>query len=173
MRRENSPKALIFALATVAGIAVLGLQACTNGSPTALRKTTESAVMPLTMLFESQQSGVQEMLRLVVRDQATWATVWAELEGSATNSAPTPRIDFSKEIVLVATLGTKPTGGYTISLGPSYQTDQEVTAYVQKEVPGRKCGAAEMVTHPFSVASLTRTSLPVRFVETEEVKECG
>jgi hypothetical protein len=149
------------------------MQGCADASPTELVKSSQSAVMPLNTVIESEQSGIQVPQRMVIRDEATWEAVWAQLQGASTSSLPMPQIDFTKNMILVATLGTKPTSGYTVTFGPTYETDTQVTAYVQKTVPGRKCGTAEMVTHPFSVASLPRTDLVVKFVETEEVKDCG
>jgi hypothetical protein len=173
MRRTNSPKILTSARVGCAGIALIAMQACANDSPTELVKSSQSAVMPLNTVIESEQSGIQVPQRMVIRDEATWETVWAELEGPSTNAMPIPQIDFTRNMILVATLGTKPTAGYTVSLGPTYETDTQVTTYVQKTSPGKKCGTAEMVTHPFSAASLPRSDLVVKFVETEEVKDCG
>ena len=162
------------AVALAAGVAGFGLQGCgAAASPTNVADlASQSSFLSMRTVLESQNSAAEEPERLVIRDQATWDLVWAGLLGTPGAPATQPFVDFRKEIVLVAALGTKPNAGYTVSLGPTVQVDNAVTATVRKQVPGARCGSADMVTHPLSIATIPRTDLRVEFVENEQVNDC-
>jgi hypothetical protein len=174
MRSRIRRSGLGITIAAVAGIAALGLQGCADAaSPLApSAKVVETAAVPMRTVLESQNSQVQTPRRLVIRSEAAWEEVWAELQGQGASSATRPEVDFRKEIVLLAALGTKPNAGYTVSLGPTVQVGDVVTATVRKVMPGARCGSADVVTHPFSIATIPATDLPVDFVEAEEVADC-
>src|SRR3954469_11187774 len=50
-------------------------------------------------------SGFMARTRLVVRDQATWESVWMQLTGGIQPKPPTPAVNFEKDMVLVAGMG--------------------------------------------------------------------
>ena len=67
--------------------------------------------MPMSTVFESQSSAVQDVRRVVIRDEPTWEAVWAELQGQSTNPVPRPAIDFSRDALPDRSQLLMPIGG--------------------------------------------------------------
>jgi hypothetical protein len=102
--------------------------------------------------------GRVEPETLVIKDQHSWADIWTELK----QDPPQPTLD-DKHMAVVIFSGTKRTAGYTISVRGAHEEDgRDVVEYVETgPAPGR--AAAQMLTHPWVVAILPATTLPVIF----------
>ena len=70
-------------------------------------------------------SGIGQSERLVVRDNATWQTVWTSIWRGMMPTPALPNVDFTKEMVIIAARGTRSTGGY--SRRPSTSRDFSVS----------------------------------------------
>src|SRR5262249_55045159 len=60
-------------------------------------------------------SGMEMQQHLVIRNAATWTAVWQQIRGYGETTAA-PVVDFARQVVIVAALGAKPTGGYSINI---------------------------------------------------------
>jgi hypothetical protein len=148
------------------------LTACSS-SPAAVETTETPTAVHVTVIAAAQQSDVQDVRRLVIRDRETWAQVWAELQGPQSRPTELPEADFAREIILVATLGRKPTSGYRVEFGAMRAEGDALEVEVRKESPGMKCGTAQVLTSPYAIAKATRTDSPVKFLELETTRACN
>jgi hypothetical protein len=57
------------------------------------------------VLLESWQSGFDDPLRQIVRDSATFASLWSKAFAGQEHPAPLPHVDFSRDEVIVAATG--------------------------------------------------------------------
>lgn len=81
---------------------------------------------------------------------------------------PALEIDFSKEMVVVAAMGERPTSGYWIYIDGACEVDGRVEVFVSS-VEGSACsgvGQFTVLTYPADGVRLPRTDLPVVFRET-------
>jgi hypothetical protein len=119
-------------------------------------------------------SGFDKPTRLVVRDVVTWQTVWSQIYLRGSPVPPLPAIDFSREMVVVAALGSHSSGGYSILLdGASEAAADGVAVTVNSSSPGSNCIVTEAFTQPLDVARLPLRHGPVSFVEQSRVSNCG
>jgi len=95
---------------------------------------------------------------LVIKDQRAWTNLWAELK----RDPPQPTLD-DKHIAVAIFSGTKPTAGYTVSVrGAHEESGRYVVEYVETgPAPGKM--VAQVLTHPWVVAILPASTLPVVF----------
>ena len=114
-------------------------------------------------------SGFEERERLVVRDPATWATVWDRLIGSQRPKPALPEVDFNRHMVLVASSGTKPSGGFTLAI----ERYEGGTAHVLFTSPGRSCGTTAALTNPADAVLVPRTGNSVQWADRNSTHECG
>lgn len=115
-------------------------------------------------------AGIWDQLRLVVRDRDTWFDVWKRLHSLdprlGRSSVPLlPEIDFSREIVVVAAMGSRPTSGYFISIDRAYERDNLVEVVV-RSVENRGSGLA-IPTAPLVIVRLPKPERSVKFREIE------
>jgi hypothetical protein len=117
-------------------------------------------------------SGYEEPTRLVVRSQEEWTRVWATLVARQSPTPPLPEVDFGTEMLLVAAMGTRNTGGYTIDIPTAVTRDGTLTAKVREESPGPNCILTQAVTTPAVVVRALRHDGSVEFVEEDGVHTC-
>jgi KaiC/GvpD/RAD55 family RecA-like ATPase len=113
-------------------------------------------------------TGFSEPARLVVDDQVELEQVWARLGTRPEN----PVVDFGRELVLVAAMGGRPTGGYSVRVEEVRAYADHVTVHVVETSPGRSCVTTQALTAPAEAVKIPRTSLEVRFRTTQSVHEC-
>jgi hypothetical protein len=120
----------------------------------------------------SQYSGFGARRRLVVRDAATWDSVWTRFVGSVRPVPATPAVDFTTQMVLVATMGTKNSGGYSISIDAVNQNEQGTIAVVRETSPGTRCAVTGALTSPAVAVFVPLNPGPVSFREKAEIRSC-
>jgi len=109
------------------------------------------AWIPITgsTIVQSNLSDFSASTRLVVGDTGTWRTIWPKLHGVPT--PPVPRVDFANTTILLAALGGRGTGGYSITIDSIARQDGRLLVHVTEVSPGRSCGVTEAITLPVHV----------------------
>jgi hypothetical protein len=116
-------------------------------------------------------SGMRQSQRLIVRDAATWLGTWASISNSVP-SQPAPNVNFATQMVVVAALGERTSGGYTIRVDSALRTTDGLTIWIGTVSAGAHCGTVTMLTQPVDIASLPRVDGAVRFVDVPSVVDC-
>lgn len=83
-----------------------------------------------------------------------------------------PKIDFSREMIVMLALGTRPSGGYGIIVDKAYLRVGRLEKVVRKESPGRNCSVTMELTKPVDVVRLPKIDREVVFREKEIVHSC-
>ena len=117
-------------------------------------------------------SGLTDRQRLVVRDAVTWTQVWDRIWHGRSPVPELPQIDFAGEMVVVAALGQRPTGGYDILVDSAEANQEGLTVRVRTISPGRTCMVTQALTQPVDIARLPRTEGAVRFEDRAEARVC-
>jgi hypothetical protein len=147
----------------------LGIGGRTDEGSTTVQPTHEVVVREIP--FEVYASGVQGGPRRVNRiydTQAKWDVALAELVVPEN----LPPVDFEKEILIAAFMGTQSTGGYEVSIGKVLDRGGESEAYVTEYAPGAGCVTAQVVTAPFVVVKTPIINKKVKFFANREVRNC-
>jgi hypothetical protein len=123
--------------------------------------------------------GIWDQLRLVVRDRDGWLDVWKRIHRFDPNRGPypepplLPEIDFSREMVIVAAMGVRPTSGYAIIIDVAYAYERNYRLeVVVRSVENRNCLAFQTMTAPIDIVRLPKTEQFVVFREIEVVPDC-
>ena len=117
-------------------------------------------------------TGVTEHARLVLGDEATWTALWSRVVTNLFPHPPAPAVDFGRNMVVAAAMGTKPTGGFAIAIDSAYRANGHIYVVVGESSPGDRCAVPQMITAPFAAVLLPRSSDPVLFVERTVVSRC-
>ena len=111
-----------------------------------------------------------EGFRLVIRNRDEFSDFWKRLTARAEPSGwvpPLPEIDFSKEIIVVAAMGTRPTSGYGIIIDGVCEANGQVEVFVTSYDNAACSMQLQVVTAPADAVRLPRTDLPIVFRETQ------
>jgi hypothetical protein len=113
---------------------------------------------------KGDMSGVQVPREVVVRTPAEWKALW--IDHSPIEKLPV--VDFTQKMVVGIFLGTKPSAGHEVEIVSTRIQDGElIVEYVRKQ-PGRGTMAAQMLTSPYHLVSVTKHAGNVRFVQAQE-----
>jgi hypothetical protein len=124
--------------------------------------------------------GIWDQLRLVVRDREVWVDVWKRIHwldpyrGPYPEPPPLPEIDFSREMVVVAAMGRRPSSAYAVVIDSAHAYERNYRLeIIVRSVENRKgCAAFAVMTAPIDIVRLPKTDRSVIFRETEVVPDC-
>lgn len=119
-------------------------------------------------------SGLREPQRTVVRDEAAWRALWSAIWRGTSPEPALPPIDFAREMVVVAALGERNTGGYGILIDSATTTSGgPLVVWIRSIRPGPGCMTTQALTQPVDAARLPRSEAAVEFREQPAVADCG
>jgi hypothetical protein len=114
----------------------------------------------------------ENALRLVIKNRDEFNDFWKQLTARVPPGGwvpPLPEIDFSKEIIVVAAMGARPSSGYWTIIDGACEVDGQVEVFVSN-VEGTACaghGQFPAETYPADAVRLPQTDLPIVFRETQ------
>ena len=117
-------------------------------------------------------SGIGQAARIVVADRGEWERVWARMWHNHHPVPPVPAVDFDRELVIVAAMGARHTGGYSIRVDEARSYGDHVTIHAVETSPGRGCVTTQAFTAPVDVVKIPRTAAEIRFRTSPVVREC-
>ncbi|HEX8238547.1 MAG TPA: protease complex subunit PrcB family protein [Allosphingosinicella sp.] len=136
------------------------------------------AGLPLARFDERIQSsfrhmsGVHEQRLLAIRSAAEWQGQWRRITARQGEPPRLPPVDFRREMLLIAAMGPKPSGGYRVAIDKVVEQSGELLAFVRFIEPGRRCGAIAAVTSPVDVVRLPASPKNLRWVVERETADC-
>ena len=116
-------------------------------------------------------SGIREAKQEVVKNADAWEKLWKQHSTAAGSSDKIPTVDFSKEMVVVATMGTKRTGGYTIEIVDVEAKDKTLRISVKKTSPPPDAMTIQALTAPFHFVAVPKSDLKTEFVEVKPAEK--
>lgn len=107
-----------------------------------------------------------------MRDAAAWRDTWTRLTARTGPPVAQPQVDWAREMVLVATLGRRRSGGYAIRIESIRREGGELVAEVTQTAPGPRCGETAALTAPADVVIVPRSDAAVRWRVRDVVADC-
>lgn len=134
-----------------------------------------SASVVLFEAIEGARSAfslIPDRRRLVIRDETEWRSFWRDLYGNVTPPPEPPDVDFGRQIVIAATMGQRPTGGYAIDIEDIFEDSDTLFPVVVETSPGPQCITTQVITAPAVAVLVNRATSAVSFVERTETIDC-
>lgn len=131
--------------------------------------------IPLTQLvtLNAANNVFTSQTTLVIRNQESWQELWSRMNATILPAPPpVPVVDFTKEVVLVAAAGTRPTGGFSVAITSAAESGSEVVAKATVTSPGRNYIVTQALPSPVHAVTGARREAPIRFQVRQEVRNC-
>ena len=123
-------------------------------------------------VLQAQYTGLVERERAVIRDAQTWSQFWSRAHRNVMPQPPAPTIDFTRNIVVAAAMGTRSNGGFSIGIEQVYAADGDLYVVVEERSPGPNCITTQALTAPVAAVRVPRPGAPVSFIERSETFRC-
>ncbi len=108
--------------------------------------------------------------RLVIRDEGAWMEFLTGLAGPMLEELPEVRdVNFTRNIILVAALGQRPTAGYGVSIEAVYESGGRLFVDVLETTPEPGSVLAQVMSAPVAAVLVAVHVGPVTFMERSEV----
>jgi hypothetical protein len=134
-------------------------------TPTAAAQKTSTADS-IVHLYKGQDTHTHYVVRAVVQDSASFARLWDQIV-----TAPMPRVDFNRYMVIAASMGPQGSLGNQIAIvavdssGPILQVRIELTLL--------ECAAPAAIAYPADVVRVSKSRRTgVSFVDRYSVVRC-
>ena len=76
-----------------------------------------------------------------------------------------PAVDFTKEMVILITMGRQHTGGYSVEITKAEDAAGKLKIYVNRREPAPGAFTLQVLTAPFHAVALPRSGLKPEFIE--------
>jgi hypothetical protein len=130
-------------------------------------------VPTLSRIYYDNSGGIQDSVRLTVRDPASLERLWKQATAGQTSPPPVPRVDFRQEMVLVVGAGRKtPEDQIRVdSVGVRKEPDSSgrmtnALAAIVRTLEG--CRRFKADAYPVEILRVKRFEGPVIFIERRE-----
>jgi hypothetical protein len=146
---------------------------CSSGAPSPGAESAQGAITRIdssAIVLESSQ-GIGDPTRAVIRDSAAWQAFWAQAHAQVEPAPPVPAVSFADSMLLVAALGTRSSGGYSVRID-SVARGTTLRVFVTAVSPGPGCVTTMAIAWPVQVARVARFDGSVDFVDAERVDTC-
>jgi hypothetical protein len=114
--------------------------------------------VPFTTLAHGRDSQIVEPRQVAVRSAADWQRVW-----SAHGGDDAPAVDFARAMVVGVFLGERPTSGHAVEITAVRSANGSIVAEYVERAPPRGAPVAQVVTAPFHVVTMPRSTAAVEF----------
>ena len=153
-----------------------GLSGCARQSSIEeeVPETVQEEGMDITIqpIISEAMSGITTRQRLIIRTQEEWVAFWGEVVSRRTPAPEAPQVDFDQHMVIAASMGTRSTGGYSISIDDVSQVESRLIVTVSEMTPGVGCATIQAITSPVTAVLIPRSDDPVMFIERQESYGC-
>lgn len=124
-----------------------------------------------TRLYSAWNSGYLEPVQQVLKTAAELAAAWRAIHGGS-QGEPVPKVDFSRQMVVLLALGQRPTGGYSLKFDGTSSSGIGVVVSYTITVPGPGCMTAQVLSSPVELVAVPRMDGVVHFDATQVVQRC-
>jgi hypothetical protein len=152
---------------TVAGLVLAAaalFAACAAAGPSGGGET--SAEQPFETVVAQSHSGLEEPRREVIRDEASWARLWGEIQAGVTPRPPLPAVDFERHMLIAVALGTRRSGGFGIKVQGVASRGDTLEVSVLETCPAPGAMVIMALTQPLEVVRVPRLPQEPTFRET-------
>lgn len=142
---------------------VVTLAACAAGVPSGSGRAP--AEVSFEAILDEVTSGLHERRREVVRDEAAWVRLWAEIHEGVTPRPALPPVDFSRDMLIAVATGTRSSGGFDIKIRSVARRGDMLEVVVLETCPAPGDRVSMGLAQPIEVVRLERLAQTPSFQE--------
>ena len=123
--------------------------------------------------FPMYYSALNESRRGAITSADQWQAFWSDVTANRSPVLAPPAVDFHENMVLIAALGARPSGGYLVFIDEVIRDDVALLEVrVREWSPGKTCVVPAVLTSPVDAVLVTKNGNSLSFIEDQRVHEC-
>jgi len=128
----------------------------------AMSQSSTTANAGLRTVERGSQSNIDAARQVVIRSAAEWTAFWR----THNFDKPAPQVDFDKEMVVGVFMGSRPTGGYSVTITGITERDGSLVVTYGETSPRPGAMTAQVLTFPYHLVAVPKHSGEVKFEKT-------
>jgi hypothetical protein len=130
-------------------------------------------------LYYDNNGGIQDSIRMVVRDPDALRVVWQQATSRQASPPPLPEVDFRQHMLLVVAAGRRMPDDQLLVDSVAISRERNAEGRLEETMSAivrftQGCGRFQADAYPVDVVRVRRFEGPVRFVERRQMAEgCG
>lgn len=141
-------------------------------SPPAAPRDEPFASDSLRHLMQGGHSGFEWPVRAVAGDSATFRRLWTDAVRGNRNPPSMPSVDFQRDMVIVAAMGSMRSTGHTIRIDSVVAVGPALQVHTVVIIHGPECLSGMMMTNPVDIVVAPRSAAVVEFLDHHNVISC-
>jgi hypothetical protein len=129
--------------------------------------------------YFSIYAGPEHPTFTALGSEREWQRVWSVIEPrmgrteSRTRPYELPKIDFSRNTLIVVAIGSRPSGGFRVQVDSISESSSEIVVTATESTPASECVVTTSVTAPTVFALIARSEKRVRFDVRKTERGCS
>lgn len=130
-----------------------------EASELTLNMPEEGEELRITIVSDGAYSAKEEAEQMLITDEETYYSLWAEIHQNQMPAPKPPRVDFSTNMMVASFMGMKTSGGYSTSLSKAIFHKELVYFLIQETFPGPGCLTTSAITYPYVLGVVEKKSV--------------
>ncbi len=147
---------------------------CKTCQPT--QKSEGESINNLTVIFNELNSGnnggFNEKNNKVITNQTELDAIWATAFANYMVKETAPTVDFNTNMLILVALGEQNNGGSEIKVEKITETKTELIVSILETKAGKGCVTTDMMTYPYQIIQLKKSTKKTNFNTLEKVIDC-
>ena len=168
MQRILFPAALVLLAA-----ALMACSSAGNGKPKTGNGPVPDTSIKWKVVSAGSQSAMEQPAQLVVKDQATFDSLWQTAFRGVDVPLDKPMVDYKTNWLIAAFKGTCTSGGHTIDIRSVSRTGKGILVTILQTKPAAGCMTTTMMEYPYIMVTIpVQANAGVEFAVVSEDKHC-
>lgn len=139
---------------------------CSVGGKTFVEKIKSSSIEILQLEKNADRINLDfERGNYVINSIEEWVRVFGETEIDL-------EVSLNDKTIIVAVMGSKPTGGYSVSLKQLEVGGESINFFMEEVVPGVNCIVTQALSNPYQILAIDKTNKTISFTGSTVITEC-
>jgi len=152
-------------------IATITLFSC-NTNKEIVKEASAPEPLTFTKLNSGTNGDFPEKIYKVITDQNTYNEIWGKAFAKFTNQQRPANIDFETKMVVLVASGMQRSGGFSIKVNSVEETKSAIIVNVENSKPGESCMTTSVITFPYEIIELKKSTKMVTFKTDDKVYDC-
>ena len=155
---------------------LLGIFSCSSSAPSQLQPAAKSNMgkskIEWAVLDKGSQCALETRQQTILKSAKEFDEAWANAFMGVDMAPKKPTVDFSKDWVILASLGMINTGGHQLDIADVSEADGATVIALKHRKPKQGCMTTMSVEFPYIFARVAHFAAPAKFTTTDEEYSC-